>query len=54
MNTRDPLLQPFSLRHLTLKNRIVSAAHEPAYSEEACPRRATGFTTKQRPGAAWP
>jgi N-methyl-L-proline demethylase len=29
----DPLLQPFQLKHLTLKNRIFSTAHEPAYSE---------------------
>lgn len=35
---RDPLLQPFSLRHLHLKNRIVSAAHEPAYSEDGMPK----------------
>ncbi|MDW5378316.1 NADH:flavin oxidoreductase [Halomonas sp. HP20-15] len=34
----DPLLQPLSLRHLTLKNRIVSAAHEPAYSEDGLPK----------------
>jgi N-methyl-L-proline demethylase len=35
---RDPLLQPFSLKHLTLKNRIVSTSHEPAYSEEGLPK----------------
>ena len=34
----DPLLQPFQLKHLTLKNRIVSTSHEPAYSEEALPK----------------
>jgi 2,4-dienoyl-CoA reductase-like NADH-dependent reductase (Old Yellow Enzyme family) len=34
----DPLLQPFQLRHLTLKNRIISTSHEPAYSEEALPK----------------
>jgi 2,4-dienoyl-CoA reductase-like NADH-dependent reductase (Old Yellow Enzyme family) len=26
MATRDPLLQPFRLKHLTLKNRIMSTA----------------------------
>nr|WP_299380250.1 FAD-dependent oxidoreductase [uncultured Halomonas sp.] len=36
--SRDPLLQPFSLGNLTLKNRIVSAAHEPAYSEDGMPK----------------
>jgi 2,4-dienoyl-CoA reductase-like NADH-dependent reductase (Old Yellow Enzyme family)/thioredoxin reductase len=33
----DPLLQPFQLKHLTLKNRIMSTAHEPAYSEAGMP-----------------
>lgn len=34
----DPLLEPFRLKHLTLKNRIISTSHEPAYSEEALPK----------------
>ncbi|TVQ34134.1 MAG: FAD-binding protein [Geminicoccaceae bacterium] len=34
----DPLLQPFQLRHLTLKNRILSTAHEPAYGEDGLPK----------------
>jgi 2,4-dienoyl-CoA reductase-like NADH-dependent reductase (Old Yellow Enzyme family)/thioredoxin reductase len=33
----DPLLQPFRLKHLTLKNRIMSTAHEPAYSDGGLP-----------------
>jgi N-methyl-L-proline demethylase len=37
MATEDPLLQPFQLKHLTLKNRLMSTAHEPAYSEEGLP-----------------
>lgn len=36
--TDDPLLQPFQLKHLTLKNRIMSTAHEPNYSEDGLPR----------------
>ena len=36
--TKDPLLQPFQLRHLLIRNRIISTAHEPAYSEEALPK----------------
>ena len=36
--TRDPLLQPYSLRHLTFKNRLMSTAHEPAYSEDGLPK----------------
>jgi len=27
MTSEDPLLSPFQLRHLTLKNRIVSTSH---------------------------
>jgi 2,4-dienoyl-CoA reductase-like NADH-dependent reductase (Old Yellow Enzyme family) len=34
----DPLLQPFQLRHLTLRNRILVTAHEPAYSEDGLPK----------------
>lgn len=34
----DPLLQPFSLKSTTFKNRIMSTAHEPAYSEEKMPK----------------
>ncbi len=35
---RDPLLQPFQLKHLTLRNRVMSTAHEPAYSEDGMPK----------------
>ena len=34
----DPLLQPFRLKHLTLKNRVMSTAHEPAYGEDGLPK----------------
>ncbi len=34
----DPLLQPFQLKHLRLKNRIMSTSHEPAYADEALPK----------------
>lgn len=36
--SRDPLLQPYRLRDLQLKNRIISTAHEPAYSVDGMPR----------------
>jgi len=36
--SNDPLLQPYRLRHLTLRNRIMSTAHEPAYSEDGMPK----------------
>ncbi|MGK0277119.1 MAG: 2,4-dienoyl-CoA reductase-like NADH-dependent reductase (Old Yellow Enzyme family), partial [Ilumatobacter sp.] len=37
MSTSDPLLQPFQLKHLSLRNRIFSSAHEPAYAEAGMP-----------------
>ncbi|MBX6321563.1 MAG: NADH:flavin oxidoreductase [Rhodospirillaceae bacterium] len=38
MSATDPLLQPFRLKHLTLRNRIMSTSHEPAYSENGLPK----------------
>ena len=34
----DPLLQPFRLKALTLRNRMMSTAHEPAYTEGGMPK----------------
>ena len=34
----DPILQPFQLKHLMLKNRIMSTSHEPAYAEDGMPK----------------
>ncbi|WP_236372004.1 hypothetical protein [Mesorhizobium muleiense] len=34
MTSSDPLLQPYQLKHLTLKNRVMSTSHEPAFSED--------------------
>ncbi len=34
----DPLLQPFELKHLRLKNRIMTTSHEPAYPEDGMPK----------------
>ena len=36
--TKDPLLQPFHLKHLTLKNRIMTTSHEPAYPQDGMPK----------------
>jgi 2,4-dienoyl-CoA reductase-like NADH-dependent reductase (Old Yellow Enzyme family) len=36
--SRDPLLQPYRLRHLVLRNRIMSTAHEPSYTEDGMPK----------------
>jgi 2,4-dienoyl-CoA reductase-like NADH-dependent reductase (Old Yellow Enzyme family)/thioredoxin reductase len=34
----DPLLEPYQLKHLRLRNRIVSTSHEPAYAEQGMPK----------------
>lgn len=36
--SNDPLLQPYKLRHLTLRNRIMTTSHEPAYPEDGMPK----------------
>ncbi|WP_439271559.1 FAD-dependent oxidoreductase [Pseudochrobactrum sp. HB0163] len=36
----DPLLQPYQLKHLTLRNRIITTSHEPAYAEDGMPKEA--------------
>ena len=34
----DSLLQSFKLKHLNLKNRIITTSHEPAYNEDGFPK----------------
>lgn len=36
--SNDPLLQPYTLKHLTLRNRIMITSHEPAYPEDGMPK----------------
>ena len=36
--SNDPLLQPYQLKHLTLRNRIMMTSHEPAYPEDGMPK----------------
>jgi 2,4-dienoyl-CoA reductase-like NADH-dependent reductase (Old Yellow Enzyme family) len=38
VTSKDPLLQPFSLRHLTLKNRIMSTSHTMLYAVDGAPQ----------------
>ena len=38
VRTFDPLLEPFELKGLTLRNRVVSTSHEPAYAEDGMPK----------------
>jgi len=35
----DPLLQPFQIKHLTLRNRIMSTAHAPSFQQGGHPRQ---------------
>jgi 2,4-dienoyl-CoA reductase-like NADH-dependent reductase (Old Yellow Enzyme family)/thioredoxin reductase len=37
--SKDPLLQPYQLKHLTLRNRIMTTSHEPAYPEDGMPKQ---------------
>ncbi len=52
--TADPLLQPYRLRHLLLRNRVMSTSHEPYYSEDGMPkdRYRLYHVEKARGGAA--
>ena len=34
----DPLFQPYRLKHLQLKNRLIITSHEPAYPEDGMPK----------------
>lgn len=36
--SQDPLLQPYRLKHLTLRNRIMITSHEPAYPKDGMPK----------------
>lgn len=38
MNSKDPLLQPYTLKQLNLKNRVFSACHEPFLTEDSMPK----------------
>ncbi len=37
MSAEDPLLQPYQLKHLKIRNRILSTAHEPGYGRDGMP-----------------
>ena len=53
MTSSDPLLQPYRLKHLTLKNRVMSTSHEPAYSEDGMPKERYRLYHRRRRRAAW-
>jgi 2,4-dienoyl-CoA reductase-like NADH-dependent reductase (Old Yellow Enzyme family)/thioredoxin reductase len=49
--SNDPLLQPYQLKHLTLRNRLIVTAHEPAYPEDGMPKeRYRAYTVERAKG----
>lgn len=49
--SNDPLLQPYQLKHLTLRNRIIVTSHEPAYPEDGMPKeRYLAYTVERARG----
>ncbi|WP_064696823.1 NADH:flavin oxidoreductase [Rhizobium aegyptiacum] len=46
--SNDPLLQPYQLKHLTLRNRIIVTSHEPAYPEDGMPKEKYRAYTVER------
>jgi 2,4-dienoyl-CoA reductase-like NADH-dependent reductase (Old Yellow Enzyme family)/thioredoxin reductase len=49
--SNDPLLQPYKLKHLTLRNRIIVTSHEPAYPEDGMPKgRYRNYTIERAKG----
>lgn len=49
--SNDPLLQPYKLKHLTLRNRIIVTSHEPAYPDDGMPKeRYRAYTVERARG----
>ena len=53
MAALDPVLQPYQLKNLRLKNRVMSTAHAPSYVEDGKPKLRYRSITRRRPRAAW-
>ena len=34
----DPLLTPYKIKNLEIKNRLMTSAHEPSYAEDGLPK----------------
>ena len=43
MASLDPLLQPYRFKAIDLRNRLMSTAHEPAYTEDGLPKERYRF-----------
>ncbi len=50
----DPLLPPFQIKHLRLKNRIISTSHEPAYAEDDKPKPRYQLYHEEKENASLP
>ncbi|KZS55135.1 hypothetical protein FHT80_004699 [Rhizobium sp. BK226] len=49
--SNDPLLQPYQLKHLKLRNRLIVTSHEPAYPEDGMPKeRYRAYTVERAKG----
>ena len=49
--SNDPLLQPYRLKNLELRNRIMVTSHEPAYPEDGMPKeRYRAYTVERAKG----
>ena len=49
--SKDPLLQPYKIKHLELRNRIIVTSHEPAYPEDGMPKeRYRAYTVERAKG----
>jgi hypothetical protein len=47
----DPLLQPYKIKNLTLRNRIMTTSHEPAYPVDGMPKDSvSGLPRRTREG----
>ena len=50
---RDPLLESYQFKHLTLRNRLMSSAHAPGYIEDRMPKQRYRLYRQKRLKVAW-
>ena len=48
------LFEPYQIKHLSLKNRIISTPHGPAYPRTACRPNVISVITRRKPKAGLP
>ena len=47
------VFQPFKLKHLNLKNRIISTSHAPSYAEDGKPQLKYQHYHEEKPKVGW-